>query len=87
MRNSSPSKLALWMEYSFADLDKTGHMAKLALLSAFEEVVSFDYSRRRAVFNDPAPCQSFDRPVNRVQPAGLPVAFRFASLTTASNVF
>jgi hypothetical protein len=22
MRNSSPSKLALWMEYSFADLDK-----------------------------------------------------------------
>jgi len=25
-------------------------MAKLALLSAFEEVVSFDYSRRRAVF-------------------------------------
>jgi len=50
MRNSSPSKLALWMEYSFADLDKTGHMAKLALLSAFEEVVSFDYSRRRAVF-------------------------------------
>jgi hypothetical protein len=22
MRNSSPSKLTLWMEYSFADLDK-----------------------------------------------------------------
>ena len=27
MQNSSPSKLTLWMEYSFADLDKTSARA------------------------------------------------------------
>src|SRR5262249_16776960 len=35
MRNSSPSKLALWMEYSFADLDKEFNVS-VASFSWFE---------------------------------------------------
>jgi hypothetical protein len=33
MRNSSPSKLTLWMEYSFADLDKRVELEELSMIA------------------------------------------------------